>query len=140
MLLQLLRLLLLLFALLLLLFMLLLLFFAGAAVVFNIEVSFLSPNCSPWVFPQVMKQRCSPSLSDRLRFAGDYDSHGCEIELSGLSSEADAGEWSCEMEDYVWGAIRGASHKRSLFLEVQEKHGRGTKDFYELFVGCMSHT
>ncbi len=67
-------------------------------------------------------QRCSPSLGDRIRTVGEYYKHECIVELSALEKE-DAGAWSCEMEDYVWGAARGAIHKRNVFLEVMDKHG-----------------
>ena len=51
---------------------------------------------------------------------GVYDKNECAIELSGVG-HADAGEWSCEMENYIWGPARGATHKKTLKLSVVDE-------------------
>ena len=61
-----------------------------------------------------------PPLPSRIKFTGNYEGHECRIELTGVTAE-DAGEWSCEMEKYVWGSIRGTSEKRKVFLTVVEE-------------------
>ena len=64
----------------------------------------------------VKKQICS-ELDNRAIFRGDYNSHECAIDLTNVQL-SDNGEWSCEMESYVWGIVRGYTHKKSLNLRV----------------------
>ena len=64
----------------------------------------------------VKKQTCT-ELDNRAIFKGDYDSHECAIDLTNVQL-SDNGEWSCEMESYVWGIVRGYTHKKSLNLRV----------------------
>ena len=60
-------------------------------------------------------QTCT-ALQNRIEFVGEYYSNVCEVRLDALTSD-DLGQWSCEMESYVWGAIRGTTDKRA--IEVQ---------------------
>ena len=64
----------------------------------------------------VRLQKCTADLRTRIKFVGDYGRHECAIEIKGAKNEVDAGAWECEMEDYVWGPARGATHKRSMEL------------------------
>ena len=64
----------------------------------------------------VKKQICT-ELDNRAIFRGDYNSHECAIDLTNVQL-SDNGEWSCEMESYVWGIVRGYTHKKSLNLRV----------------------
>ena len=64
----------------------------------------------------VKKQTCT-ELDNRAIFKGDYNSHECAIDLTNVQL-SDNGEWSCEMESYVWGIVRGYTHKKSLNLRV----------------------
>lgn len=68
---------------------------------------------------EVKKQTCS-ELNDRAHFRGSYDDHECSIDLENIQ-QSDQGEWSCEMEHYVWGPARGSTHKRSMNLKVIPK-------------------
>ena len=45
-------------------------------------------------------------MNDRIEFVGNYNEYDCSIELSNLSV-SDAGEWTCDLESYVWGPISG---------------------------------
>ena len=67
----------------------------------------------------VKKQTCT-ELNNRAHFKGSYESHECAIELQNVEL-TDGGEWSCEMERYVWGPARGSAHKKSLRLNVIPK-------------------
>ena len=49
---------------------------------------------------------------------GDYDSHECSVRLSDASAASDAGRWTCEVEDYVFGPIRGAVARAHLQVEI----------------------
>jgi hypothetical protein len=64
----------------------------------------------------VKKQTCT-ELDNRAIFRGDYNGHECAIDLTNVQL-SDNGEWSCEMESYVWGIVRGYTHKKSLNLRV----------------------
>ena len=54
------------------------------------------------------------------RHTGNYEAHECKIEISLLNPE-DAGEWSCELEDYVWGPGRGITHQKKLTLTLEKQ-------------------
>ncbi len=73
------------------------------------------------------KQRCSSTLDTRVKYVGNYEKFACEILVDPVDSD-DSGEWSCEVEDYVWGSLRGATHKRTLQLEVVQE-GKGQFKF-----------
>ena len=62
-----------------------------------------------------MLQTCT-ALQSRIEFVGEYSNQVCEVRIDVLTEE-DLGQWSCEMESYVWGAIRGTTDKRG--IEVQ---------------------
>jgi len=68
---------------------------------------------------EVKKQTCA-ELNDRAHFRGSYDDHECSIDLENVQL-SDEGEWSCEMEHYVWGPARGSTHKKSLNVIVIPK-------------------
>ena len=68
---------------------------------------------------EVKKQTCA-ELNDRAHFKGSYDDHECSIDLENVQL-SDQGEWSCEMEHYVWGPARGSTHKKSLNVKVVPK-------------------
>ena len=70
-------------------------------------------------YNDVKKQTCT-ELNDRAHFRGSYESHECSIDLENTQL-SDQGEWSCEMESYVWGLTRGSTHKKSLSLHVIPK-------------------
>ena len=65
----------------------------------------------------VQKQNCDHELNDSIRFLGNYNKHECSIQLSNLSL-SDVGEWTCELESYVWGPISGNKDKAVLNLMV----------------------
>ena len=67
----------------------------------------------------VKKQTCT-ELNDRALFVGSYKNKECAIELKNVQL-SDGGDWSCEMESYVWGVVRGYTHKKSLPLNVEPK-------------------
>ena len=48
---------------------------------------------------------------------GNYNNHECEIEVIGLN-EMDLGEWTCEMESYVYGVGRGTTVKKGINVHV----------------------
>ena len=68
-------------------------------------------------YGEVKKQDCDTEFNARIRFLGNYNSHECTIELSNLSL-SDAGEWTCELQAYVWGPISGNTDKASLHLII----------------------
>ena len=68
---------------------------------------------------EVKKQTCA-ELNDRAHFRGSYDDYECSIDLENVHL-SDQGEWSCEMEHYVWGPARGSTHKKTLNLKVIPK-------------------
>eukprot|EP00095_Tigriopus_kingsejongensis_P003256 maker-scaffold69_size418775-snap-gene-2.27 protein:Tk03256 transcript:maker-scaffold69_size418775-snap-gene-2.27-mRNA-1 annotation:"immunoglobulin heavy chain cdr3" len=68
---------------------------------------------------KVVKQRCSSRLFSRIEIIGDYSKHECAIEITNVAA-ADAGNWQCEMEDYIWGPARGASDRKVLPLKVPQ--------------------
>ena len=76
---------------------------------------------------EVKKQTCA-ELNDRAHFRGSYDDHECSIDLENVQL-SDQGEWSCEMEHYVWGPARGSTHKKSLHLKVLLKLTNNSNTF-----------
>jgi hypothetical protein len=68
----------------------------------------------------VIKQTCL-DLHRRVNFIGNYDAHECEIELLDVT-ELDSGEWTCELESYVWGDVEsGEKDSDTLQLVVIPK-------------------
>ena len=59
-------------------------------------------------------------LKDRTVFKGTYNNYECAMELKNIQL-FDIGDWSCEMEKYVWGSVRGSTHKKVLSLNVIPK-------------------
>ena len=45
-------------------------------------------------------------FAERFEFRGSYDNYECGLEIL-EAEEADDGEWSCEMESYVKGGLKG---------------------------------
>ena len=54
------------------------------------------------------------------RFVGNYERHECGIELRD-ARVSDGGEWTCVMENYVWGPARGYEVAKSVEINVFEK-------------------
>merc|ERR1712203_579045 len=54
-----------------------------------------------------VKMQSCMGLNSRVAFTGNYDSHECQIEISNATSLVDAGNWTCDIESYVFGPIRG---------------------------------
>ena len=67
-----------------------------------------------------VEQTMCNEIGNRTTFIGSYDDHECAMELNNIQF-LDAGEWSCEMEKYVLGSLRGSSHKKTLRLDVIPK-------------------
>ena len=68
-------------------------------------------------FSGVRQQVCDYKIKERIRFLGNYNGHECSIELANLSV-SDSGEWTCELEAYVWGPISGTKDISTLNLMV----------------------
>ena len=66
----------------------------------------------------------------RIKIVGNYENHQCQIELSGVRLR-DGGNWSCEMEEYVWGSIRGTSDKTVVSLTVVQQEEKEEGEDYE---------
>ena len=61
-----------------------------------------------------------PKCSDyhnRIEFSGNYDKHECGMKLKNVIHE-DEGRWSCELEEYRFGGIRGNRDKMEVKLKV----------------------
>ena len=68
-----------------------------------------------------IRQQSCHGFNSRVKYIGDYDSHECKIELSGVGLD-DAGNWTCDMESYVTGDhVSGYQVKRHLELIVLPK-------------------
>ena len=68
-------------------------------------------------YGDVRKQSCDLNLNDRIKFVGNYNDYDCSIELSNLSL-SDAGEWTCDLESYVWGPISGKTDTAEFYLMI----------------------
>ena len=68
-------------------------------------------------YGEVRKQSCDIALNERIKFLGDYNEHECSIELSNLTL-SDAGEWTCDLESYVWGPISGTKDTEVFNLTI----------------------
>jgi len=66
---------------------------------------------------KVIIQECHSELSHRVSVTGDYNSHECGIEIEGFEAK-DAGNWTCEMEEYYKFGGRGSGPTDSLTLTV----------------------
>ena len=64
----------------------------------------------------VKMQTCT-ALDTRVNFVGNYNTHECKIELKNAQI-SDSGQWSCEMEPYVWGPARASTHKDYLNVQI----------------------
>ena len=68
-------------------------------------------------YGDVRKQSCDSNWNDRIKFVGNYNEYDCSIELSNLSL-SDAGEWTCNLESYVWGPISGTTDTAEFYLMI----------------------
>ena len=68
-------------------------------------------------YGEVRKQSCDINLNERIKFFGNYNEHECSIELSNLTL-SDAGEWTCDLESYVWGPISGTKDTAVFNLSI----------------------
>ena len=62
-------------------------------------------------------QDCHSELKHRVSVQGTYSSHECAIEISGFEAR-DAGQWTCQMEEYVLGGKRGSGTRDSRAFNV----------------------
>ena len=51
-------------------------------------------------------QNCSPTLRNRIKYIGNYQEKECKIQIFNVT-DADKGLWTCRMESYVLGILRG---------------------------------
>ena len=65
----------------------------------------------------VVRQTCHDDISGRITLVGDYKNHECSIHIRNLFLE-DAGEWTCQLESYVWGSTRGYVRSKSVKVEI----------------------
>ena len=65
----------------------------------------------------VVKSQCNEFPAD-LKYVGNYDEHECKIMF--LASENLNGLWLCEMEQYVFGSIRGTAKSKFLNLHLSK--------------------
>ena len=68
-------------------------------------------------YGDVKKQSCDTNLNDRIQFVGNYNKYDCSIELSNLTL-SDAGEWTCDLESYVWGPLSGTKDTAEFNLTI----------------------
>ena len=68
-------------------------------------------------YGDVKKQSCDTNWNDRIKFVGKYNKYDCSIELSNLTL-SDAGEWTCDLESYVWGPISGTTDTAQFNLMI----------------------
>ena len=54
---------------------------------------------------------------NRIEFSGNYDKHVCGMKLENVNLE-DEGKWSCELEEYRFGGIRGNKAKMEVELKI----------------------
>lgn len=66
---------------------------------------------------KVIIQECHSELKHRVSVTGDYNSHECGIEIEGFEAK-DAGNWTCEMEEYYKFGGRGSGPTDSHTLTV----------------------
>ena len=62
-------------------------------------------------------QDCHSELKHKVSIKGTYSSHECAIEISGFEAR-DAGQWTCQMEEYVFGGKRGSGARDSRTFTV----------------------
>ena len=63
---------------------------------------------------------CDDFADRRIEFHGDSDLYQCGIKLTGVLPE-DAGDWTCEMEEWEFGFHRGKNpyRRKSMTVEVE---------------------
>ena len=61
--------------------------------------------------------KCS-KYHNRIEFSGNYDQHVCAMKLENVTLE-DEGKWSCELEEYKFGSIRGNKDKMEVELKIK---------------------
>ena len=62
-------------------------------------------------------------LNNRTTFTGNFKNDECKIELKNVTL-ADSGTWTCEMESYVFGPIRGTVQMKELSVKVIGKKSK----------------
>ena len=50
-------------------------------------------------------------------FTGDNDKYECTIQLNYITT-GDFGNWTCEMESYVFGPFRGTIKTKMMYLDM----------------------
>ena len=69
------------------------------------------PNC----FANTSKME--EGLNNRTTFKGNFKNDECKIELKNVTL-TDSGNWTCEMESYVFGPLRGTVKRKELSVKV----------------------
>ena len=71
-------------------------------------------------FGAVRKQKCDQDLKARVQFVGKYSEHECAIQVSNITL-SDGGEWTCELESYVWGPISGSKDTARIYVGIESE-------------------
>ena len=83
-------------------------------------------------YGKVRKQKCDTNWNERIEFLGNYNENECSIELSNLTL-SDAGEWTCDLESYVWGPISGTRDTAGFNLMIDSD-----LDYNETFIDASA--
>ena len=83
-------------------------------------------------YDKVRKQKCDTKWNERIEFLGNYNENECSIELSNLTL-SDAGEWTCDLESYVWGPISGTRDTARFNLTIDSD-----LDYNETFIDASA--
>jgi len=68
---------------------------------------------------------CHKDIKSRTRRVGNYEAHECGLELTSVTLQ-DAGEWECQMEQYVSGFFSGTRHTRTFNVDVTRRTTKAT--------------
>ena len=66
--------------------------------------------------------------NSRITFKGDYHKYECKIQLDHIS-EWDFGDWTCEMESYVLGPLKGYTKRKIVHLIGYNKTKNGRSNY-----------
>ena len=69
------------------------------------------PNCT------TESGKLEKGLNIRTEFKGNFEHYECKIQLKNIGL-TDSGIWTCEMESYVFGPIRGTVQRKDMSLNV----------------------